>query len=163
MFYEFGPVYLAGKWFMSPGMIAIYNAALSAALALGAAWLPHYLSKHMPIHKIIIVAMMATALIFAAMVAFQYPSALFLLFTLIGFSITTVTTTMTIHISNMSHTAIQGEVMGAQLSLRTLGDAIICFVGGFLIVLSIVTPIILCGITALTAGILCLVYLKPAK
>ncbi|KTD72591.1 MFS transporter [Legionella tucsonensis] len=161
MFYEFGPVYLAGKWLMSPGMIAIYNAALSAALALGAAWLPHHLLKHMPIHKMIILAMIITALIFAAMVAVQYPSTLFLFFTFIGFSITTVTTTMTIHISNMSHTAIQGEVMGVQLSLRTLGDAIICFVGGFLIVLSLITPIILCCITALTAGILCLVYLKP--
>ncbi|MGM9454812.1 MFS transporter [Legionella bozemanae] len=163
MFYEFGPVYLAGKWFMSPGMIAAYNAALSAALALGAAWLPHHLSKHMPIHKMITLAMMTTALIFAAMVAFQYPSTLFLFFALIGFSITTVTTTMTIHISNMSHTAIQGEVMGAQLSLRTLGDAIICFVGGFLIVVSIITPIVLCCITALTAGILCMVYLKPSS
>lgn len=161
MFYEFGPVYLAGKWFMSPGMIAIYNAALSAALALGAVWLPYHLSQHMPIHKMIILAMITTALIFAAMVAVQYPSTLFLFFTFIGFSITTVTTTLTIHISNMSHTAIQGEVMGAQLSLRTLGDAIICFVGGFLIVLSLITPIILCCITALTAGVLCLVYLKP--
>ncbi|PWY54007.1 MFS transporter [Legionella qingyii] len=161
IFYEFGPVYLAGKWSMSPGMIAGYNAVLSAALALGASWLPQHLSKRMPIHKIIILAMVATTLIFAAMVAFQYPSIMILLFGLIGFSITSVTTTMTIHISNRSHTAIQGEVMGAQLSLRTLGDAIICFIGGLLIVVSIILPIILCCITALIASILCLVYLKP--
>ncbi|WP_233593703.1 MFS transporter [Legionella qingyii] len=161
IFYEFGPVYLAGKWSMSPGMIAGYNAVLSAALALGASWLPQHLSKRMPIHKIIILAMVATTLIFAAMVAFQSPSIMILLFGLIGFSITSVTTTMTIHISNRSHTAIQGEVMGAQLSLRTLGDAIICFIGGLLIVVSIILPIILCCITALIASILCLVYLKP--
>lgn len=161
IFYEFGPVYLAGKWNMSPGMIAGYNAVLSAALALGASWLPQRLSKRMPIHKIIILAMIATTLIFAAMVAFQYPSIMILLFGLIGFSITSVTTTMTIHISNRSHTTIQGEVMGAQLSLRTLGDAIICFIGGLLIIVSIILPIILCCITALIASILCLVYLKP--
>ncbi|KTD05468.1 MFS transporter [Fluoribacter gormanii] len=161
IFYEFGPVYLAGKWNMSPGMIAGYNAVLSAALALGASWLPQRLSKRIPIHKIIILAMIATTLIFAAMVAFQYPSIMILLFGLIGFSITSVTTTMTIHISNRSHTTIQGEVMGAQLSLRTLGDAIICFIGGLLIIVSIILPIILCCITALIASILCLVYLKP--
>ncbi len=161
MFYEFGPVYLAGKWFMSPGMIALYNAALSAALALGASWLPYHLSKRLPIHKIIILAMMSTTLIFAAMIAFQYPMSMFLFFALIGFSITSVTTTMTIHISNVSHTAIQGEVMGAQLSLRTLGDALICFIGGLLIVLSITLPIIICCITALIASVLCQVYLKP--
>ncbi|WP_454785334.1 MFS transporter [Legionella sp. WA2024007413] len=161
IFYEFGPVYLAGKWDMSPGMIAGYNAVLSAALALGASWLPQHLSKRMPIHKIIILAMMATTLIFAAMIAFQYPSIMILFFGLLGFSITSVTTTMTIHISNRSHTTIQGEVMGAQLSLRTLGDAIICFAGGLLIVVSIILPIVLCCITALVASILCLAYLKP--
>lgn len=131
MFYEFGPVFLAGKWHMSPSMIALYNAALSAALALGASWLPRHLSKHLPVHKIITLAMLVTALIFAAMIVFQYPIFMFLLFALIGFSITSVTTTMTIHISNMSHSTIQGEVMGVQLSLRTLGDAIICIFGGY--------------------------------
>lgn len=161
MFYEFGPVYLAGKWSMSPGMIAFYNAALSATLASGASWLPYHLSKRMSIHKVIIWAIMITTLIFAAMIIFQYPVPMFLFFAFIGFSITSVTTTMTIHISNMSHTAIQGEVMGTQLSLRTLGDAVICFVGGFLIVMSLILPIILSCIIALLAGILCLVYLKP--
>lgn len=161
MFYEFGPVFLAGKWHMSPSMIALYNAALSAALALGASWLPRHLSKHLPVHKIITLAMLVTALIFAAMIVFQYPIFMFLLFALIGFSITSVTTTMTIHISNMSHSTIQGEVMGVQLSLRTLGDAIICIFGGLLIVLSIISPLILCCLTALTASFLCLFYLKP--
>ncbi|WP_133137434.1 MFS transporter [Legionella rowbothamii] len=163
MFYEFGPVYLAGKWSMSPGMIALYNAALSAALAFGASWLPHHLSKRMPIHRAIIGAMMVTTLIFAAMVIFQYPIPMFLFFALIGFSITSVTTTMTIHISNMSHTAIQGEVMGTQVSLRTLGDAVICIGGSFLIVASLILPIVFCCIIALCAAILCLVYLKPTN
>ncbi len=162
MFYEFGPVYLAGKWAMSPGMIALYNAALSAALAFGASWLPYHLSKRLPIHQVIIWAIMVTALIFAAMVIFQHPIPMFLFFALIGLSITSVTTTMTIHISNMSHTTIQGEVMGTQVSLRTLGDAIICIAGSFLIVMSLILPIVFCCIIALCAGILCMVYLKPA-
>lgn len=111
---------------MSPAMIAIYNAALSATLALGASWLPRHLSKHIPVPKVITLSMMATALIFICMIALQYRVPMFLFFALIGFSITSVTTTMTIHISNKAHASIQGEVMGAQLSLRTLGDAVIC-------------------------------------
>ena len=161
MFYEFGPVYLAGKWLMSPSMIAVYNGALSASLAIGASWLPHHLSKHLPIHKIIILAMLTTTLIFAAMITFQNPIAMFLFFALIGFSITSVVTTLTIHISNRAQASMQGEVMGAQLSLRTLGDAIICFAGGLMIVLSIILPIVLCCLTALAASILCLFFLKP--
>lgn len=161
MFYEFGPVYLAGKWLMSPSMIAVYNGALSASLAIGASWLPHHLSKHLPIHKIIILAMLTTTLIFAAMITFQNPIVMFIFFALIGFSITSVVTTLTIHISNSSQATMQGEVMGAQLSLRTLGDAIICFAGGLMIVLSIILPIVLCSLTALTASILCLFFLKP--
>lgn len=143
-------------------MIALYNAALSATLAFGASWLPHHRSKRMPIHQAIIGAMMVTALIFAAMIIFQHPITMFLFFAFIGFSITRVTTTMTIHISNMSHTAIQGEVMGTQVSLRTLGDAIICIAGSFLIVASLILPIVFCCIIALYAAILCMVYLKPA-
>ncbi|KTD06401.1 transporter of the major facilitator superfamily (MFS) [Legionella gratiana] len=161
IFYEFGPVYLAGKWLMSPAMIAIYNAALSATLALGASWLPRHLSKHIPIHKVITLSMIATVLIFVCMIAFQYRVPMFLFFALIGFSITSVTTTMTIHISNKAHSAIQGEVMGAQLSLRTLGDAVICLFGGLLIVVSLISPIILCCATALVASVLCMLYLKP--
>lgn len=163
IFYEFGPVYLAGKWLMSPAMIALYNAALSAALALGASWLPRHLSKHISIHKVIILSMMATTLIFACMIAFQYRAPMFVFFALIGFSITSVTTTITIHISNRTHSTIQGEVMGAQISLRTLGDAFICLFGGLLIVLSLIAPIILCCITALVACILCMLYLKSDK
>ncbi|WP_115705341.1 MFS transporter [Legionella sainthelensi] len=160
IFYEFGPVYLAGKWLMSPAMIAIYNAALSATLALGASWLPRHLSKHIPVPKVITLSMMATALIFICMIAFPYRIPMFLFFALIGFSITSVTTTMTIHISNKAHATIQGEVMGAQLSLRTLGDAVICLFGGLLIVVSLILPIILCCITALIASALCMLYLK---
>jgi len=41
--------------------------------------------------------------------------------------------------------------MGTQHSLRVLGDAIICFIGGFLIVVSVIVPIALSCIIALIA------------
>lgn len=152
IFYEFGPVYLAGKWIMTPAQIAIYNAALSITLALGAAWIPRHLSQFLSIKKIIISACITTASIFGCMVIFQYPLSMLMLFALSGLSITTVTTTMAIHLSNTAHASIQSEAMGAQLSLRTLGEALICFIGGLMITISIISPIILSSIIAFIAG-----------
>lgn len=159
MFYEFGPVYLAGKWTMTPAQIALYNAALSLALALGAVWLPRHLSRQLSMKKIITIASMSTAAIFGCMTIFQYPIPMFILFALSGLSITTVTTTLSIHISNTAHPSIQGEAMGAQLSFRTLADAFICLIGGLMITsLSIISPIIISSMIAFVVGIFCIIY-----
>ena len=89
------------------------------------------------------------------MTIFHYQIFIFILFGLIGFSIATVNTNMTIQISNTADKTIQGEAMGAQLSLRMLGDAIICLVGGFLITSSIILPI---GVSCLIAMLAVVVY-----
>jgi MFS transporter, DHA1 family, tetracycline resistance protein len=143
IFYEFGPVYLTGLWSMTPAGIAIYNAALSFTLAVGAGWLPHRLSLHFSIKRVIAVAMLTTAIVFALIAIFPSKILVFLLFGLVGLSIATVNTNMTIQVSNSADRTIQGEAMGAQLSLRMLGDAIICLAGGFLIVTSVILPIAL--------------------
>lgn len=160
IFYEFGPIYLAGKWLMSPAQISIYTVILSMALALGASIIPRYLSKHISTKIILVSAMATTSLIFCCMVIFQYPIPMFLFFACAGLSITSVTTTISIHLSNTAHQSIQGEVMGAQVSLRTLGEALICMIGGFMIIVSLISPIILSCLAALTAAVLCLLYLK---
>lgn len=141
IFYEFGPVYLTGLWSMTPAGIAIYNAALSFTLAIGAGWLPHHLSLRFKIKHVIFMAMLTTAIIFGFMTVFPYKILVFLLFGIIGLSIATVNTNMTIQVSDTADKTIQGEAMGAQLSLRMLGDAIICMAGGFLIVTSVILPI----------------------
>jgi len=46
---------------------------------------------------------------------------------------------------------MQGEAMGTQLGLRMLGDAIICLVGGVLILLTIKLPILISGFIAAMA------------
>jgi NADH:ubiquinone oxidoreductase subunit 2 (subunit N) len=58
------------------------------------------------------------------------------LFTLSGFVIGLSVTLLTVKISDSVSNAIQGEVMGVQLSLRVLGDAIICILGAALLFLS---------------------------
>ncbi len=159
IFYEFSPVYLTGKWGMTSAMIAIYNVALSMALSLGSVWIPSSLSKHFSHHKIITFAMLATALILSCMIIFQHPLPMLLFFALMGFSITTVITTMSIHLSNMAHPDIQGEALGIQQSLRTLGDAIICLFGGLIAIISILFPIVLSCLIAFLATLLSLFYL----
>jgi hypothetical protein len=143
IFYEFGPVYLTGLWGMSPAGIAIYNAILSFTLAIGSGWLPHYFSLRTSIERVIAIAMLITAIIFGLL--FVYPSLIlaFVLFGLVGLCIATANTNLTIQISNAVDEFIQGEALGAQLSLRMLGDAIICLIGGILIVTSVKLPIVI--------------------
>lgn len=154
IFYEFGPVYLTGLWSMTPAGIALYNAALSLTLAIGSSWLPHHLSLRYPLKQVIATSIFITAIILALMVAIQSPIVAFILFGLIGLSISTVTTNLTIQLSNSADKTIQGEVMGTQLSLRMLGDAVICLVGGFVILSSFVMPIVISSLIALIAVVM---------
>lgn len=152
IFYEFGPVYLTGLWSMTPADIAIYNAILSFTLAIGGGWLPHRLSLHFSVARIIMGASLTTAIIFLCMAIWPSPFLAFLLFGLAGLSIATATATITIQISNAADKSIQGEAMGTQLSLRMLGDAIICFLGGFIIISSVILPIVISFVIALLAA-----------
>ncbi len=154
IFYEFGPVYLTGLWLMTPAGIAIYNAALSFSLAIGASWLSHHLSIYFSIRYVIRSGILMTAISFAFMIFFPSKIFIFLLFAFIGLCIATVNTNMTIHISDSAERTIQGEVMGSQLSLRMLGDAIICLIGGFLIVYSVMLPMMLSCLIAIWAFIM---------
>lgn len=159
IFYEFGPVYLTGLWSMTPAGIAIYNAALCFALAISSGWLPHHLSQYFKTKYVIIIAMLLTAITLGLMTIFPYKIFIFILFGIIGLSIATVNTNITIQVSNAADKTIQGEAMGAQLSLRMLGDAIICLTGGFLIISSVILPIVVSGLIAMLAFIMYAVIL----
>lgn len=151
IFYEFGPVYLTGLWAMTPAGIAIYNAALCVTLALGSGWLSHYLSLHFTTKHIIIVAILITAIILGLMAIFPHKILIFVLFGMIGLSIATANIYMTVQISHSAEKIIQGEAMGTQLSLRMLGDTVICLVGGFLIISSVILPIAASCLIAIVA------------
>lgn len=150
IFYEFGPVYLTGMWAMTPANIAIYNAVLSFSLAIGSGWLLHYVSLHFNIRNALIIGMVATSIILGLMSLFPHQIFVLILFGLIGISIALSNTNLTIQISNTADKTIQGEALGSQLSLRMLGDTVICLAGGFLIISSVIIPIVTsCVIAAL--------------
>ena len=66
----------------------------------------------------------------------QSAPAMMFLFGFSGLVIGLGVTMLTVKISNSVSEAVQGEVMGVQVSLRVLGDAIICLFGGALLLLS---------------------------
>jgi MFS transporter, DHA1 family, tetracycline resistance protein len=157
IFYEFGPVYLTGLWSMQPAGIAIYNAILCLGLAIGSGWLPHRLSFYFSDESVIVMTILITASIFCLMVIWPSPVLALILFGLAGLSIATVTTNITVQISNAASKTIQGEAMGTQLSLRMLGDAGICLIGGLIIIFSVILPIALSFLIAFIAAYL---YIK---
>ena len=136
IFYEFGPVYLTIKWELEPAQLIIYNAILCITLAIGNGWLPTIISKHFSNRSILIFTTGTFALFLLGTILTDSSTLMMLLFTLSGLVIGLAVTVFTVKISDSASNAIQGEVMGVQISLRVLGDAIICLFGGALLLLS---------------------------
>lgn len=151
IFYEFGPVYLTVKWTFVPSDLIIYNAGLCIGLAIGNGWLPSWTSKFTSNQRIVILSSIAGfAFLLFGMVQTNSMALMLFLFSISGLFIGLAVTLITVKISNSVDDTIQGEVMGVQLSLRVLGDGIICLLGGFLLLLS--SKIILLFAALLSVG-----------
>lgn len=136
IFYEFGPVYLTVKWTLGPSDLIIYNAVLCLSLAIGNGILPSFFSSRFPTRPIILSGIGAFTLFLIGLIFTNSSLAMLLLFTIMGFAIGLTATLITVRISDSVSDQIQGEVMGTQLSLRVLGDGIICLFGGALLIVS---------------------------
>lgn len=151
IFYEFGPVYLTVKWTFVPSDLITYNAGLCIGLALGNGWLPAWTSKFISNQRLIILSSIAGfSFLLIGIVQTNSTALMLFLFSISGIVIGLAVTLITVKISNSVEDAIQGEVMGVQLSLRVLGDGMICLFGGFLLLLS--SKIILLFASLLAAG-----------
>ncbi len=136
IFYEFGPVHLTVKWELGPPQLILYNALLCLGLAIGNGRLPTFASTRIS-NRLAILGSMGGMAFFLLGVALVNSSFLMMLFFgLSGLVIGLAVTLITVKISDSAPDSIQGEVMGVQLSLRVLGDAIICLFGGALLLLS---------------------------
>jgi MFS family permease len=153
IFYEFGPVYLTIKWSLGPAQLVIYNTVLCLALAIGNGWLPHHVSSRFSNRLAVIFSIGAFALFLIGITVTNSDLMMMVLFTLSGFVIGLGVTLITVKISNSVAATIQGEVMGVQLSLRVLGDAIICFFGGVLLLIS--PKLILIVAAVMSIGTMC--------
>ncbi|MGD0665223.1 MAG: MFS transporter [Rhabdochlamydiaceae bacterium] len=136
IFYEFAPVYLTVKWELGPAQLVLYNGVLCLALAAGNGWLPGFLSSRVSNRWAIMSSIAGLALFLTGIVLANSTFLMTVLFGLCGLVIGLAVTLITVKISDTASDAIQGEVMGVQLSLRVLGDAVICLFGGVLLLLS---------------------------
>jgi MFS transporter, DHA1 family, tetracycline resistance protein len=136
IFYEFGPVYLTDKWMLGPMQLSVYNSLLCIALAIGNGWLATFCSTRYSNRNGIIAATGGFTLFLLGTVLTNQVPLMLTLFTVIGLAIGLGVTLLTVKISDSAPDAIQGEVMGVQLSLRVLGDAVICLLGGLFLLIS---------------------------
>ncbi len=136
IFYQFGPVHLTLKWTLRPAQLILYNAVLCCGLALGNGWIPARFSKGRSTRLPILYSMGAFSLCLIGIVGIDSRYLIMALFGFCGLAIGLAVTLVTVRISDSVSDAIQGEVMGTQISLRVLGDGIMCLFGGALLALS---------------------------
>ena len=149
IFYEFGPVYLTLKWTLGPAQLVIYNSVLCLTLAIGNGWLPTFFSSRISNRTAILSSISGLIIILIGIILTNSPLLMITLFTLSGLVIGVAVTLLTIKISNSAPATIQGEVMGVQVSLRVLGDGLICLLGGALLLISPKVILILSALIAL--------------
>ena len=136
VFYEFAPVYLTTKWMLGPADLILYNSLLCVALAVGNGWLAPFSSTRFLARKSIVLSTGGFALLLLGTVLTNQTLMMMGLFTLCGLVIGLGWTLITVKISDAVLDTVQGEVMGVQMSLRFLGDAFICVLGGMLLLIS---------------------------
>ena len=136
IFYEFAPVHLTALWMLNPMDLLAYGGLTCIGLMIGSAVLPSFLKKKMRAQALIFTGIISFALsIF--WIAFSGNVVVMLtLFAVSGVFIGLAVTLLTVNISSAAPDNIQGEVMGIQQSLRVLGDATICLLGGALLIIS---------------------------
>lgn len=159
IFYQFAPVYLTAKWMLAPSDLIIYNAFLCVALALGNGWLAGYVSKRFDRQKAVIASTTAVGALLVGITLAESPLLMLILYGSMGIVIGLAVTLLTVKISDSVSDTIQGEVLGVQIALRVLGEALICLLGGFLLLIS---PKLVLGLAAVMTGLAMLYYARCA-
>lgn len=136
IFFEFAPVHLTAMWLLAPFQLVIYNSILCVGIALGSGGIVSLISNRYSSRFGIIVSMGMLAVFLLGIALVGVPFYVMILFGLSGLCIGLGSTLITVNISDSVSDAIQGAVMGVQLSLRVLGDAVICLLGGVLLLFS---------------------------
>jgi len=153
IFYEFGPVYLTVKWGLAPSGLVLYNGVLCLALATGNGWLASVVASRVSTRLAITCSIGALALFLIGIVLTNSTTIMLLLFTLTGIAIVLAVSLLTAKISNTESDTVQGEVMGTQIALRVLGDALICLFGGALLLVSPKLILVVAALMSLSAMI----------
>ena len=155
IYFQFFPVVLTVKWHFYPWQIAIYLSCAFLFLSLGSTILVTILRMSINKERLTTLIMIAISVVTITLCSL-FRSHWITLITIIILNLA-MSGTITQITSKLSHTAssdIQGSIMGMQLGLRMLGDAILCLIGSSLIIFSLSFPFVLAAITMATSGII---------
>lgn len=144
--YQFYPLYLVSKWQLGAYEIAVATVVLSISMILTQVFLIKILNNKFRVELNIAVSGISYAALIITMVFIgSYYNAL-VVFLILGLFIGVIGTNLPVFVSDMTPQNIQGQIMGLMMSLRFLGDGVMCLVGGALASTSIVAPFILASI-----------------
>lgn len=159
IFYQFAPVYLTEKWVYGPSDLIIYNAFLCVTLAIGNGWLAGFVSKRFDKERAVVFSTTVVGVLLTGMVLTDSKGLMLLLYGSMGIVIGLAITLLTVKISDSVNDDIQGEVLGVQIALRVLGEALICLLGGVLLLIS---PKLVLLFAALMTAVAMLYYARRA-
>ena len=160
-YYEFYPAYLVKIWNMGALGIALLTASLCLGLMFSSAFLSRFLAKRFAVMPTIFWHMLFFSLMLSITLLASHLLPLYVVFCLTGVMISVVSNQFYVQVSEVAHKDQQGEALGMAMGLRTLGDGIISFVGGFLVLISVYIPLLFAIVIALIAAlILWLKFLK---
>lgn len=126
-FYQFIPIFLAGKLLLNSFYLALASCILSTFNILSNLYLISLIGKRISTINLILSSGCLLSLCLLLLGQTWIKTPVFLLLPFIGLSIAIITTNTSTLISIQIEDKIQGKLMGTMLGLRTLGAAIICF------------------------------------
>lgn len=151
-YYQFYPIYLTKVWSFNEFNIAMITTVLSIAMGVTQIFLVGLSNKFFKSEIIVINFGLLFACFLVSLIFPSKLSTLYIIFPLMGLCIGLVGTHLPAYVSNKTMEFNQGAVMGLVMSLRYLGDGIICIAGGYLTSFSIYIPFV-CGSILVIAGI----------
>ncbi|QDU60799.1 Tetracycline resistance protein, class C [Planctomycetes bacterium Pan216] len=161
--FQFNPVYFVQKWHFSSGKTGELMAITSVAMVLTQAVAVRPLADRFSNARLTRASAFGLSLMLVWLVVPEGAEVLFVILPAIGFTMALATTNMSALISHAVSDEVQGRVLGVFHSVRVLGSALLCFVGGALASLSPQLPILVGATAAALAAILLGVYVPGGR
>ena len=138
VYYQFYPVLFVQRWGFNEFKIASFSTLLTVSMIFTQIFLISLSKRFLKIETLLIFFSVcyAVALFCFSLQSSHYTS--YITFPILGICIGVLGSHLLAYVSDKTSNYKQGSVMGVLMSLRYLGDALICIVGGFLSSFSVV-------------------------
>lgn len=130
--YQFYPLYLVAEWQATAFDIAVLTMVMSVAMIVTQVFIIKLVNYFLSAKSSIFIfsVFYAVGLLFIGLVN-QYDY-IYLVFIILGILIGVIGTNLPVFVSDNTDQTMQGQVMGLMMSLRFLGDGLMCLFGGII-------------------------------